>query len=300
MSHSFLESKDHHSPFLRDAMQGAESGIIDAHQHFWQFDPVRDNWITEEMKVIQRDFMPRDLEPILKENGVAGTVIVQSDQSEKENEFQLNNANRNDFIKGLVGWIDLQAENAEERLEYYQQFEKMKGFRHVLQGEEDRALMLKPHFKRGIGLLNKYNYTYDILIFPDQLQYVPAFVAEFPEQKFAIDHLAKPYIKDKKISEWKKQIEAVAMHENVCCKLSGMVTEADWKNWRHEDFTPYLDVVVNAFGINRVMYGSDWPVCLCAASYADVLNITKQYFSSFSADEQQKFFTNNTILFYHL
>jgi L-fuconolactonase len=278
----------------------ASGGIIDAHQHFWQFDPVRDSWITDEMKVIQRDFMPSDLEPILKENNVAGTVIVQSDQSEKENEFQLNNANGNDFIKGVVGWIDLQAENAEDRLEYYQQFKKMKGFRHVLQGEEDRALMLKPNFKRGIGLLHKYNYTYDILIFPDQLQYIPDFVAEFPKQKFVIDHLAKPYIKDKKISEWKKEIEAVSKHENVYCKISGMVTEADWKNWKNQDFTPYLDVIVTAFSISRVMYGSDWPVCLCAASYADVLNITKQYFSFLSTDEQQMFFTNNAISFYHL
>lgn len=295
MSHSSsLESKDFNLPLVD------RGGIIDAHQHFWQFDPVRDSWINDEMKVIQRDFMPSDLEPLLKENGVAGTVIVQSDQSEKENEFQLNNANGNDFIKGIVGWINLQSENAEEHLEYYQQFKKIKGFRHILQGEADRALLLKPNFKRGIRLLHKYKYTYDILIFPDQLQYVPAFVAEFPDQKFVIDHLAKPFIKDKKIDDWKREIEAVAKHENVYCKISGMVTEADWKNWKYEDFTPYLDTVVNAFGISRVMYGSDWPVCLCAASYSDVLNITKKYFSSFSANEQQMFFTNSAISFYHL
>lgn len=275
-------------------------GIIDAHQHFWKFDPIRDAWITEEMKVIQRDFRPEDLEPVLKENGVTGTVVVQSDQSETENKFQLQNAASHNFIKGIVGWIDLQAQNIEERLEYYQQFDKMKGFRHVLQGEEDRALMLKPNFKKGISLLSKFNYTYDILIYPDQLKYIPDFVAAFPNQKFVIDHLAKPYIKDKKIDDWKKEMEAIAVHENVYCKISGMVTEADWKNWKHDDFTPYLDVVVNAFGINRIMYGSDWPVCLCAASYADVLNITKKYFATFSLDEQELFFSKNAISFYHL
>lgn len=274
--------------------------IIDAHQHFWKFDSVRDAWITEEMKVIQRDFLPEYLEVTLKENGVEGTVVVQSDQSEAENTFQLQNAKGNNFIKGVVGWIDLQAENVEERLEYYHQFDKMKGFRHVLQGEEDRTLMLKPNFKRGISLLNKYNFTYDILIYPDQLKYIPDFVAAFPNQKFVIDHLAKPYIKDKKIDEWKKEMEAVAVFENVYCKISGMVTEADWKNWKHQDFNPYLDVVVNAFGIDRIMYGSDWPVCLCAASYTDVLNISKQYFSSFALDEQELFFGKNAVSFYHL
>jgi L-fuconolactonase len=278
---------------------GMNGSIIDAHQHFWKFDPVRDSWITDEMKVIQRDFMPNDLEPILKANSVTGTVIVQSDQSEAENEFQLKNA-ENNFIKGVVGWVDVQSENVEERLEYYHQFNKMKGFRHVLQGEADRALMLKPNFKRGIRLLNKYNYTYDILIYPDQLKYIPSFVAMFPHQKFVIDHIAKPYIKDKKIDEWKDEIKAVAQYENVFCKVSGMVTEADCKAWKHEDFLPYLDVVVEAFGMDRIMYGSDWPVCLCAASYAEVLNITKQYFSSVSVDEQNKFYSKNAISFYHL
>ena len=273
---------------------------IDAHQHFWKFDPVRDSWITDDMKVIQRDFLPQDSEPLLVQNGFDGCVVVQSDQSEQENLFQLQNAEENEFIKGIVGWVDLQSANIEERLVYYSQFKKLKGFRHVLQGEPQRNLMLQPAFMHGISLLNKYGFTYDILIFPDQLQYVPSLAAAFPQQQFVIDHIAKPHIKDGKIDEWKKDIEAVGKCENVYCKMSGMVTEANWNNWKQEDFTAYLNVIVNAFGEDRIMFGSDWPVCLVAASYKEVLGITENYFGSFSTTAQQKFFALNAVRFYKL
>jgi L-fuconolactonase len=273
---------------------------IDAHQHFWKFDPVRDSWITADMAVIQKDFLPGDLQPLLEANGLHGSVIVQSDQSEHENAFQLANAAGYDFIKGIVGWVDMQADNIEERLAHYKQFKKMKGFRHVLQGEPDRALMLQPAFKRGIGLLKQFGFTYDILIFPDQLEYIPAFVAAFPDQPFVIDHIAKPYIKDKKIEAWKKDMLSISRLENVYCKISGMVTEANWKNWKQEDFKPYLDTVVEAFGIKRIMFGSDWPVCLVAASYAEMMAIVKDYFSAFTQDEQDLFFGANATLFYNL
>ena len=225
---------------------------------------------------------------------------MQSDQSEAENDFQLANADQYDFIKGVVGWVDLQADNIKERLAYYSKFKKLKGFRHVLQGEPQRDFMLRPAFKRGIGLLNKYGFTYDILIFPDQLGYTKEFVASFPDQKFVIDHIAKPYIKDKKIDEWKRDISEVAQFENVYCKVSGMVTEADWKAWKKEDFIPYLDAVVESFGTNRLMYGSDWPVCLVAASYENMLGIVKDYFSSFSSEEEKQFFGGNARKFYDL
>ena len=153
---------------------------IDAHQHFWEFDPVRDSWITDEMAAIRKDFLPKHFQSVLRENNFDGSVAVQSDQSEKENKFQLKNAAENDFIKGVVGWVDLQSANVEERLNYYSSFKKMKGFRHVLQGEADRALMLKPGFLNGISKLEKFGFTYDILIFPDQLKYIPEFVAAFP------------------------------------------------------------------------------------------------------------------------
>jgi L-fuconolactonase len=212
----------------------------------------------------------------------------------------LKNADENDFIKGVVGWVDLQHEQVESKLAWYQAFKKMKGFRHVLQGETDRALMLKPEFKRGIELLAKYGFTYDILIFPDQLKYAAELVAAFPDQRFVIDHIAKPQIKDGEIKEWQKDITAIAKFENVYCKISGMVTEADWRKWKQKDFKPYLDTVVECFGTKRIMYGSDWPVCLVAATYDDMLSIVKNYFATFSVNEQQLFFGGNAVRFYNL
>ena len=273
---------------------------IDAHQHFWKFDPVRHNWITNEMSVIKKDFLPHDLQPLLLKNNFDGCVVVQVDQSEKETQFLIDLANENDFIKGVVGWVDLKAENIEEKLEYYKTFNIVKGFRHILQAEEDRKFMLNSQFMRGIGLLKKNNFTYDILIYADQLKYVKAFAAAFPKQKFVIDHLAKPDIKHKNLDEWKKDIYAAAEYENVYCKISGMVTEADWEKWKPDNFTPYLDTVAEAFGTNRLMFGSDWPVCLLAASYSDAVNIPAKYFSAFSKLEQDKFFGSNAIRFYDL
>ena len=273
---------------------------IDAHQHFWQFDAVRDNWINEEMAIIRKNFLPHDLLPILQANGLDGCVTVQSDQTEAENVFQLQNANKNPFVKGVVGWVDLQSAEVEDRLAFYSQFNKMKGFRHVLQGEAKRDLMLQPKFLNGISKLEQFGFTYDILIFPNQLQYIPELVAAFPNQKFVINHIAKPDIKNKNIATWQKNIEAVAVFENVSCKISGMVTEADWHYWQPQHFTPYLDVVVNAFGISRVMFGSDWPVCLLAGGYKKMLDIVTNYFASFSATEQAQFFGENATKFYSL
>lgn len=273
---------------------------IDSHQHFWKFDPLRDSWINDDMKIIQNDFLPADLQSILQDNGFDGCVVVQSDQSEAENHFQLQNANDSDFIKGIVGWVDLQSTAIEERLQYYRQFKKIKGFRHVLQGEPVRDLMLHPRFKNGVGFLSKYNFTYDILIFKDQLRYIPELVSSFPDQAFVIDHIAKPDIKNADIDQWKQDISKVAQFENVYCKISGMVTEADWNNWKNEDFKPYIDTVVEAFGPSRVMFGSDWPVCLVAASYNEMLGIVQEYFSSFSRGEQENFFRLNAIRFYKL
>jgi L-fuconolactonase len=273
---------------------------IDSHQHFWNFDAEKFDWITEEMSSIKKDFLPVDLKPILQKNDLDGCVTIQVQQSEEENIFLLKTAWGNDFIKAVVGWVDLQSENVEDRLAYYKQFERLKGFRHILQGEKKRDLMLSPDFKRGIRLLSKYNFTYDVLIFPDQLVFAKELVREYPEQKFVIDHLAKPYIKDGKIEKWKKDIKAIGAFENVYCKISGMVTEADWKNWTKEDFFPYLDIVINSFGTDRVMYGSDWPVCLVAASYEQAVTIVREYFSSFSKNEQDLFFGGNAVKFYNL
>jgi len=273
---------------------------IDSHQHFWHFDPVRDSWITEDMKVIRRDFLPADLQPVLQKNGLDGCVAIQADQSEVQNAFLLALAEQNKFIKGIVGWVDLRAKNVGDRLRYYSQFELMKGFRHVLQGESNRALMLEPEFKHGIGLLNKYGFTYDLLIFPDQLKYAGRLVKEFPKQKFVLDHIAKPDIKHGNIANWSAEIELLAQHENVYCKVSGMVTEADWHNWTNDTFIQYLDVIFQSFGKNRVMFGSDWPVCLVAAEYSQVKGIVEAYISKFSERDRANIFGGNAAKFYNL
>ncbi|PJJ83089.1 amidohydrolase family protein [Mucilaginibacter auburnensis] len=273
---------------------------IDAHQHFWKYNPLRDAWITDDMAVIQRDFMPQDLFPLLQENGLDGCVVVQSDESEAENDFQLANANGNDFVKGIVGWVELVSPSIEARLEYYSQFKKLKGFRHVLQGMPQRDFMLTDAFLKGISLLNKYNFTYDILIFPDQLKFAAEMVAKFPEQKFVLDHIAKPYIKDKAIAGWDTDIKALGKFENVYCKVSGMVTEANWNNWNEADFHPYMEVVTNAFGTGRLMFGSDWPVCTVAGTYTQVCDIVKNYFSRFSQTEQDRIWGENAVKFYSL
>jgi L-fuconolactonase len=274
--------------------------IIDSHQHFWKYNSKDFDWITDDMSVIRKDFLPAELQSIYQENNVEGCVAVQVNQTEEENNFFLDCADEFDFIKGIVGWIDLMADDVEDKLAYWHQHKKIKGFRHILQGEKDRALMLQPSFKNGISCLSRYNYTYDVLIYPDQLVYALALAARFPNQKFVIDHLAKPYIKSGDIQQWKQDISTFRMFENVYCKISGMVTEADWKNFSSATFKPYLDVVTETFGTKRLMFGSDWPVCLVAASYEQVLQISTDYFSSFSSTEQDDIFYNNSVRFYNL
>ena len=252
------------------------------------------------MSAIQRDFMPGDLEPILEKYDIDGCVAVQADQSEAETEFLLNLTENCDFIKGVVGWVDLRADDLGKRLEYFKDFKKLKGFRHVLQGEADRALMLNPQFTKGISALKAYDFTYDILIFPDQLGYTHQFVKTFGSHRFVIDHIAKPDIKTKNIEKWANGIKAIAKHENVWCKVSGMITEADWHGWVLSDFEPYLDVVFEAFGAKRLMFGSDWPVCNVAGGYRQMISVVKNYVSKLSAGEQACFWGLNAIDFYKL
>jgi L-fuconolactonase len=274
--------------------------IIDAHQHFWKFDPQRDIWMTDEMMVLRKDYLPEDIRTIFIHNRISSSVIVQADPSENENQFLLRLAEQYHFIKGVVGWIDLESEELEEKLKYYQGFPVMKGFRNLLQDEKQRDSMLNPAFQRGVGILNRHGYSYDLLIRPDQLGFAEKLVSTFPDQRFVIDHLAKPYIKHWIISEWKLAIKRFAPYQNVYCKISGMVTEADWEYWSTYDFRPYMDAVVETFGTKRIMFGSDWPVCLLAGTYDDVKQIAEDYFSSFSGAEQSDFFGGNAMAFYHL
>lgn len=273
---------------------------IDSHQHFWLFDKNRHAWINDDMHICQRDFLPADLQPLLQHNGIAGCITVQVDQTIAENDFMLRLAHQNSFIKGVVGWVDFKSESIEEALERYQTEELIKGFRHILQGEPDDRYMLNPDFKRGIASLEKYDFSYDILIYPKHLKIAAEFVAAFPRQRFVVDHLAKPFIKSGDIDGWKKDIETLAQHQNVFCKISGMVTEADWQSRRPEDFTPYLDVVFNVFGARRVMYGSDWPVCNVAGGYQKAYNLAECYVSQLTQHEQELFWAKNATDFYRL
>lgn len=273
---------------------------IDSHQHFWKYHPVKDAWISDDMKIIQRDFLPVDFLPLLQENGVDGCIAVQADQSEEETHFLLELAKDIDFIKGVVGWIDLRNPDLKSRLDYFSQFKKLKGFRHIVQGESDENFLLREDFSKGIAQLEQYNFTYDILILPKHLAVAFEFVKRFPNQKFVIDHLAKPDFKNKEFLDWEKGIREIATCSNVYCKVSGLVIEADWNNWTEADFTYCLNVVTEAFGINRLLFGSDWPVCLLAANYAQTLEIVTNYFSKFPESNQEQFWSGNAIEFYNI
>ncbi|MEO9805017.1 MAG: amidohydrolase family protein [Reichenbachiella sp.] len=272
---------------------------IDAHQHFWKYNPVRDAWIDESMQCIRRDFLPADLESLLKENGMDGCVSVQADQSEEETEFLLELARTSAFIKAVIGWVNLRADDAKDRLSHFARNEKFKGVRHILQAEPSE-FMSNSEFRYGISCLEPLGLTYDILVYPEQLPSAIQLVRRFPNQAFVIDHLAKPNIKKQEIKTWEGDIRLLAEMPNVHCKISGMVTEADWLGWKPEDFKPYLDVVFDAFGTGRLMFGSDWPVCLLAAQYEEVLGNTNEYLEALTSQEKNKVMGGNALTFYNL
>ncbi|SFF67808.1 L-fuconolactonase [Salegentibacter agarivorans] len=273
---------------------------IDAHQHFWKYDSEKHSWIGDDMKVIQKDFLPEDLQPIYEKEAISGCVAVQADQTEEETNFLLELADKNEFIKGVVGWIDIRSPELEKRLEYYKQFIKLKGFRHVVQDEPDIGFMTRPDFQKGIALLEKYGFTYDILIFPSQMEAALATVKKFPKQKFVIDHIAKPDIKNGEIDGWREKMKALAAQANVYCKVSGMVTEADVDTWKYDDFVPYLDVIFEWFGAERIMFGSDWPVCLLGGSYAEIKGILETYTDKLGIEEQKAVLGETAKAFYNL
>jgi L-fuconolactonase len=273
---------------------------VDTHQHFWKYNPVKHSWINEEMAVIRKDFMPDDLQPILKNAGLSGCIAVQADEDEAENDFLLSLAKNNNFIRGVVGWADFLADDISERLAYYNDFKIIKGFRYILQDKNQRDLMLSKEFLKGIQAMKAYDFVYELLIFPDQLAYAEQLVTQFPNQVFILDHLAKPMIKAGEIKQWKTAIIALAKHENVYCKVSGMVTEADWKNWNYADLSPYMDVVFSSFGIDRLMFGSDWPVCNLATDYQKVMDVVETQVNSLTINEQEKFWSLNATKCYQL
>ncbi len=273
---------------------------IDAHQHFWKYEPVKHAWIDNSMSVIRQDFMPSDLKKVYGENGIDGCVAVQADQTLEETNFLLWLSGKYEFIKGVVGWVDLRDDKIDKALEEYSQHEKVKGFRHIVQGETDHDFLLRSNFMRGISYLEKYSFVYDILIFPHQLGAALEFVKRFPQQKFVIDHMAKPNIKDGYFDGWAVLMKEIALQENVYCKLSGMITEADYNSWTPEQIIPYMDLVLSAFGSDRIMFGSDWPVCLVAGGYAEVKHLVADFISKLSHFEQAKIMGTNAVQFYNL
>ena len=273
---------------------------IDSHQHFWMYDPARHAWIDESMGLLKRDFLPEDLASELGANGMDASIAVQADQSEEETLFLLNLAEHARGVAGVVGWTDLASARIEERLRFFSQYRKLCGFRHVVQSEPDDDFMLRPEFMRGISRLREFGFAYDILIYPKQLPAAIELAGRFPGQRFVVDHLAKPEIKTKGISDWAARISDIARNPNVYCKLSGLVTEADWRGWTPADFDAYLDVVFEAFGVDRLMFGSDWPVCLLAGSYKQVRQIVEDYGDRNAPTAREKIFGENASRFYDL
>ena len=273
---------------------------IDSHQHFWIYDPNQYPWMTDELSAIRSNHLPEHLQVEFDRLGIDGSVAVQARQSLDESRWLLKMADESCLIKGVVGWVDLRSEHVEDQLAEFAEHPKFVGVRHVVQDEPDENFMLLPEFIRGISKLKSYDLSYDILVFPNQLPAAIELVKQFPDQPFVLDHLAKPLIKDKEISTWDEHIRELAQFSNLNCKVSGMITEANWSTWKASDFTPYLDVVFEAFGEDRLMYGSDWPVCKLAGSYRQVYDLTDNYLSQFSPLAKEKFFGGVASGFYGL
>ncbi|MDX1940865.1 MAG: amidohydrolase family protein [Saprospiraceae bacterium] len=272
---------------------------LDAHQHFWKYNPHDYEWISDAMPDLKKDFLPYDLAPLLQAKGFDGCIAVQARQTEKETDFLLELADNYDIIKAVIGWVDLQSAHLEARLQYYRQFPVLKGFRHIVQDEPDDQFLLRKPFMDGIQSLGKLGFTYDILVYEKHLPIVLEFLKYFDNQLFVIDHIGKPNIKKPMNQRWKDMIYALAQYPNLYCKISGMVTEAPWQRWTLDNFKPYLEVVFDAFGMERIMIGSDWPVCLLAAqNYSSVIEIVEDFTKEFSESEKRQIFGENAARFY--
>ena len=271
---------------------------IDSHQHFWKYNPAEHTWMTDAMQVLKQDFMPADLGPLLNQIGFDGCIAVQARQLIEETNWLLKLSDENDFIKGVVGWIDLRSPNISEVLSGYVNQKKLVGVRHVVHDEADDNFMLQPAFQNGIAALKEFNLTYDLLLFPKHIPVALQLVEKFPEQPFVLDHSAKPFINKKEMSPWKEDLKELAKHPNVFCKLSGMVTEAKWNDWKEEDFKQYLDIVTESFGTNRIMIGSDWPVCTLSGNYSSTMHIVINYANQFSKEISDGILGGNCINFY--
>jgi L-fuconolactonase len=273
---------------------------IDTHQHFWRYEPVDYGWIDDRMLALQRDFLPDDVRPAMVEAGYDAAIAVQARQTPEETTALLDLADRHQWIAGVVGWIDLQTDDIEARLGSVARSPKLVGVRHIVQDEADDRFLLRPAFCRGVGLLEASGLTYDILVYPKHLSVVADFVSRFPQQRFVLDHLAKPDIRSGAVAKWAEDLRAVAAHPHVMAKLSGLVTEASWSRWTPTDLAPYLDVAFDLFGSERLMVGSDWPVCTLAATYGSTMAVWTDYLAARPAAERAAVLGGNAERFWRL
>jgi L-fuconolactonase len=271
---------------------------IDSHQHFWQYNPAEHVWMSEEMSLLNRDFLPDDLQPLLEAIHFDGCVAVQARQNLEETRWLLELAEKHEFIKGIVGWVDLCSPDLPEQLERFANHPKLVGVRHVVHDESDDEFMLRREFLRGISRLKKFDLTYDLLLFPKHLHTASLLAHQFPEQPFVLDHIAKPRIAQGILSPWREDLQELARCQNVSCKLSGMVTEAIWNHWKPGEFRRYLDVVIEAFTPDRLLIGSDWPVCTLSGGYASTMGIVIEYIQQFPPTVQSGILGENCTRFY--
>ena len=273
---------------------------IDAHQHFWRYDAAEYAWIDDSMDTLRRDFLPEDSKREMERAGFDACVAVQARQTLEETRWLLALAEIHPWIVGVVGWIDLQADDAHEQLVRVARHSKLVGIRHIVQSEADDRFLLRPAFCRGISLLEEFELAYDILIYPRHLPIAAEFVARFRRQRFVLDHLAKPDIRGGEIRAWERDLRRIAAYPHVFCKLSGLVTEADWQRWTPSDLRPYLDVALDCFGPYRLMIGSDWPVCTVAADYGRVMAVVGEYVNERPVAQRDAIFGGNARRFWQL
>lgn len=288
------------STLSRPVAKKARTKKIDAHQHFWQYNAQEYGWIDDSMRLLRRAFMPEDLAALMKETGISGSVVVQARQSLTETNWLLDLAEANRTILGVVGWVPLADPALAEMLSELTERKKFKGVRHVIHDEADDQFILGKEFGKGIAKLREHNLTYDLLIFERHLPQTIQFVDRHPNQVFILDHVAKPRIRETMIQPWRDNLAKLAKRKNVYCKLSGMATEANWDTWSKQQLRPYLETVVNAFGPERLMFGSDWPVCLVAVGYRRWVELVNEFTDELSDDEKARIFGGTAIEAYGL
>jgi L-fuconolactonase len=273
---------------------------IDAHHHLWRYTAAEYGWIDDEMQLLRRDFLLPDLKAAMATASIDGTIAVQARQTLEETRWLLDLADATDAIRGVVGWAPIAGEDFPGCMEAFDGREKLKGLRHVIQSEQDEHYILREDFNSGIRTMAGSGLVYEILIYERHLADTIYFVDEHPEQPFVLDHVAKPLIAAGILEPWAERMRELGRRANVCCKLSGMVTEAKWNAWSLETLRPYLDVAVKAFGPARLMAGSDWPVCLVASGYAQWFEVLRDYFAGFSETERARVFGGTAVEVYGL